>query len=170
MQIRKKWLNQLKTFFNKHFWEYYLASFCWWILSSCENHCTLIHSQALFQFDQSDLVLPSSEYYHQGMGHPIMKAYGVSIIYYLSLVSFVHACSPMRCVHPSFWTYKHAKSAPIAAFLLLWFFHRSICLMYLSVFGIRGSLIRIWIRILLFLAMAFKMPTKNELIFCLFLM
>ena len=28
---------------NKHFWEYYLASFCWWISSSCENHCTLIH-------------------------------------------------------------------------------------------------------------------------------
>jgi hypothetical protein len=30
MQIRKKWLNQLKNFFNKHFKEYYLASFfCW---------------------------------------------------------------------------------------------------------------------------------------------
>ncbi len=42
MQIRKKWLNQLKNFFNKHFWEYYLASFCWWISSSCENHCTLM--------------------------------------------------------------------------------------------------------------------------------
>ncbi len=41
MQIRKKWLNQLKNFFNKHFKEYYLASFCWWIPSSCENHCTL---------------------------------------------------------------------------------------------------------------------------------
>jgi hypothetical protein len=27
MQIRKKWLNQLKNFFNKHFKEYYLASF-----------------------------------------------------------------------------------------------------------------------------------------------
>ena len=43
MQIRKKWLNQLKNFFNKHFCEYYLASFCWWISSSCENHCTLMH-------------------------------------------------------------------------------------------------------------------------------
>ncbi len=42
MQIRKKWLNQLKNFFNKHFKEYYLASFCWWIPSSCENHCTLM--------------------------------------------------------------------------------------------------------------------------------
>ncbi len=42
MKIRKKWLNQLKNFFNKHFKEYYLASFCWWIPSSCENHCTLI--------------------------------------------------------------------------------------------------------------------------------
>ncbi len=41
MQIRKKWLNQLKNFFNKHFKEYYLASFCWWIPSSCENHCNL---------------------------------------------------------------------------------------------------------------------------------
>ncbi len=41
MQIRKKWLNQLKNFFNKHFKEYYLASFCWWIPSSCENHGTL---------------------------------------------------------------------------------------------------------------------------------
>ena len=30
-----------------------------------------------FQFDQSDLVLPSSEYYHQGIDHPIMKAYQV---------------------------------------------------------------------------------------------
>jgi hypothetical protein len=29
-------------FFNKHFWEYYLASFCWWISSSCENHCTVV--------------------------------------------------------------------------------------------------------------------------------
>jgi hypothetical protein len=29
MQIRKKWLNQLKNFFNKPFKEYYLASFCW---------------------------------------------------------------------------------------------------------------------------------------------
>ncbi len=43
MQIRKKWLNQLKNFFNKRFWEYYLASFCWWISSSCENHCTLMY-------------------------------------------------------------------------------------------------------------------------------
>ncbi len=41
MQIRKKWLNQLKNFINKHFKEYYLASFCWWIPSSCENHCNL---------------------------------------------------------------------------------------------------------------------------------
>jgi hypothetical protein len=47
MQIRKKWLNQLKNFFNKHFKEYYLASFCWWIPSSCENHCNL-----LFKFFQ----------------------------------------------------------------------------------------------------------------------
>jgi hypothetical protein len=44
MQIRKKWLNQLKNFFNKHFKEYYLASFCWWIPSSCENHCTLVYT------------------------------------------------------------------------------------------------------------------------------
>ncbi len=44
MQIRKKWLNQLNYFFNKHFWESYLASFCWWISSSCENHCTLPYS------------------------------------------------------------------------------------------------------------------------------
>ncbi len=43
MQIRKKWLNQLKNFFNKHFWENYLAPFCWWISSSCENHCTLTY-------------------------------------------------------------------------------------------------------------------------------
>jgi hypothetical protein len=42
MQSRKKWLNQLKNFFNKHFKEYYLASFCWWIPSSCENHCNLL--------------------------------------------------------------------------------------------------------------------------------
>ena len=27
------------------------------------------------QFDQSDLVLPSAEYYHQGIQHPIMRAY-----------------------------------------------------------------------------------------------
>jgi hypothetical protein len=27
MQIRKKWLNQLKNLFKKHFKEYYLASF-----------------------------------------------------------------------------------------------------------------------------------------------
>ncbi len=42
MQIRKKWLNQLKNFFNKRFWGYYLASFCWWISSTCENHCILL--------------------------------------------------------------------------------------------------------------------------------
>jgi len=31
--------------------------------------------QYIVQFDQSDLVLPSSEYYHQGIDHAIMKAY-----------------------------------------------------------------------------------------------
>jgi len=31
--------------------------------------------QYIIQFDQSDLVLPSTEYYHQGIEHPIMKAY-----------------------------------------------------------------------------------------------
>jgi hypothetical protein len=46
MQIRKKWLNQLKKNFYKRFWEYYLASFCWWISSSCENHCTLGYTLA----------------------------------------------------------------------------------------------------------------------------
>ncbi len=46
MQIRKKWLKQLKNFFNKHFKEYYLAFFCWWIPSSCENHCTLMQEVA----------------------------------------------------------------------------------------------------------------------------
>ena len=35
--------NQLKNFFNKHFKEYYLASFSWWIPSSCENHCSLLY-------------------------------------------------------------------------------------------------------------------------------
>jgi hypothetical protein len=34
MQIRKKWLNQLKKILNKHLNEYYLASFCWRIFSS----------------------------------------------------------------------------------------------------------------------------------------
>ncbi len=43
MQIRKKWLNQLKNFFSKHFKEYYLAFLCWSIPSSCENHCTLLY-------------------------------------------------------------------------------------------------------------------------------
>ncbi len=43
-----KWLNQLKNFFNKHFKEYYLASFCWWISSSCENHFTLVHAHTPF--------------------------------------------------------------------------------------------------------------------------
>ncbi len=42
MPIRKKWLNQSKNFIKKHFKEYYLASFCWWIPSSCENHWTLV--------------------------------------------------------------------------------------------------------------------------------
>ncbi len=50
MQICKKWLNQLKNFFNKHFFEYYLASFCWWISSSCENHCTLSTGAPAFEF------------------------------------------------------------------------------------------------------------------------
>ncbi len=47
MQICKKWLNQLKNFFNKHFKEYYLASSCWWIPSSCENHCTLLNTSCM---------------------------------------------------------------------------------------------------------------------------
>ncbi len=34
----------MKNFFNKHFKEYYLASFCWWIPSSCENHCNLLYT------------------------------------------------------------------------------------------------------------------------------
>jgi hypothetical protein len=29
MQIRKKWLNQMTIFFNKHLKEYYLALFGW---------------------------------------------------------------------------------------------------------------------------------------------
>ncbi len=58
MQIRKKWLNQLKNFFYKRFWEYYLASFCWWISSSCENHCTLIHSHL-----QRYLVISTVKFY-----------------------------------------------------------------------------------------------------------
>ncbi len=49
MRIRKKWRMQLKNLFNKHFWEYYLASFCWWIPSSCENHCNLVHKLQSFQ-------------------------------------------------------------------------------------------------------------------------
>ena len=44
MQIRKKWLNQLENFFYKHCKEYYLASFGWWIPSSCENHSNLFLS------------------------------------------------------------------------------------------------------------------------------
>jgi membrane metallo-endopeptidase-like protein 1 len=28
-----------------------------------------------FQFDQSDLLLPSAEYYQLGLGHPIMQTY-----------------------------------------------------------------------------------------------
>ena len=52
IQIRKKWLNQLKNFYSKHFKEYYLASFCWWISSSYENHCTLVHKhENFFGFD-----------------------------------------------------------------------------------------------------------------------
>jgi hypothetical protein len=47
MQIRKKWLNQLKNFFNKHFKEYHLTSFCWWIPSSCENHCNLVFNSTV---------------------------------------------------------------------------------------------------------------------------
>ncbi len=46
MQNCKKWLNQLKNFFNKYFKECYLASFCWWIPSSCENHCNLVRNAA----------------------------------------------------------------------------------------------------------------------------
>jgi hypothetical protein len=34
--------NQMENFFDKHLKEYYLASFCRWIPSSCENHCNLL--------------------------------------------------------------------------------------------------------------------------------
>jgi hypothetical protein len=47
MQILKNWLNQSENFFNKHFKEYYLASFCWWIPSSCENHCNLMNTNSV---------------------------------------------------------------------------------------------------------------------------
>ena len=47
MQISKKWLNQSKNFFNKDFKEYYLASFCSWIPSRCENHCSLTCREGL---------------------------------------------------------------------------------------------------------------------------
>ncbi len=58
MQIRKKWLNQLKNFFYKHFWEYYLESFCWWISSSCENHCTILYSPSFTEY--LSMLLPLS--------------------------------------------------------------------------------------------------------------
>ncbi|MEO2044063.1 MAG: hypothetical protein ABGX43_05630 [Nitrospinaceae bacterium] len=29
----------------------------------------------IFQFDQSDLLLPSAEYYQAGFGHPVIQAY-----------------------------------------------------------------------------------------------
>ncbi len=38
----------MKNFFYKHFKEYYLAPFCWWIPSSCENHCNLMCSLGLY--------------------------------------------------------------------------------------------------------------------------
>jgi hypothetical protein len=40
-KIRKKWLIQMKRLFNIHCKEYYAATFCWWIPSSCENRCNL---------------------------------------------------------------------------------------------------------------------------------
>jgi len=46
IQIRKKWLNQLKNFFSTHCKEYYFASFCWWIPSSCENLCNLLQDSS----------------------------------------------------------------------------------------------------------------------------
>ncbi len=52
MRIRRKWLDRLKNFCNNHFWEYYLASFCWWISSSCENHCTLMGSDITRDWDR----------------------------------------------------------------------------------------------------------------------
>jgi hypothetical protein len=62
MQIRKKWLNQLKNLLNKPFKEYYLASFCWWIPSRCENHCTLlsIHPRASERARGRTRLLPPS--------------------------------------------------------------------------------------------------------------
>ncbi len=57
MQIRKKWLNQLKNFFNKHCKQYYLASFCWWIPSSCENHCNLVLILATQVTEVSEIIV-----------------------------------------------------------------------------------------------------------------
>jgi hypothetical protein len=39
----------IEKLFNKHFWEYYLTSFCWWISSSCENHCILKNIRNMFK-------------------------------------------------------------------------------------------------------------------------
>ncbi len=33
------------------------------------------HGNSFLQFDQSDLLLPSAEYYLLGLGHPIMQTY-----------------------------------------------------------------------------------------------
>ncbi len=46
----KTWA-QLHSSVHKHFKEYYLASFCWWIPSSCENHCNLVHIHVYVYYD-----------------------------------------------------------------------------------------------------------------------
>ncbi len=61
MKIRKKWLNQLKNFFNKHFKEYYLASFCLWIPSSCEKHCNLLRTPLTHKTHKNTQEHPTTE-------------------------------------------------------------------------------------------------------------
>ncbi len=96
MRIRKKWLKQLINFFNKHFKEYYLASFRWWIPSSCENHCNLLCS---VQVTSTSKFLPS----HLSIGSSSSETSRTTrlpvqelSVLYLQLISVICVC---------FWIY-----------------------------------------------------------------
>jgi hypothetical protein len=71
----KKWPTFWGYLFPAQGYAFILTKMVWatfWAIFSQTNRVTLTTT---FQFDQSDLLLPSAEYYVLGLGHPIMQTY-----------------------------------------------------------------------------------------------
>jgi hypothetical protein len=73
--IQQSYICDYQTIYHLQF-----QKICLSILSKTKDHSPVVEtglyqSCLLSQFDQSDLLLPSAEYYLLGLGHPIMQTY-----------------------------------------------------------------------------------------------